>query len=362
MKKKALKKLLCIGLAGSLAFGLAACGNQQGSASGGDTSAGAENGDATAAVEPYQFYISYGGTPSSSMVAVMEQLMVELDEASGGAFTFVTYNDNSYKESQALDELTNDIVDIVYLGSSATSTTITDVAYLGMPGCYRYTDAPDSFKSFEEAVSGPLSDIYSEYGIHYLGLRVPAKMALVGTGEAITTTDNLKGKIVRVSGTWMGRLAVSMDLATSDIGLSELATALQRGTIDACITGIEQVYSQMLGEVCDYASIFEETDGMGALVMNQETWDKLDDAQKACVEEAVDNWMDECLNVSNEFYDTSIAALEEYDVEIHYMTDEESDAFLATVPEVYEEIDKDATENGIALKNAILDWRSEHLN
>lgn len=362
MKKNVLKKLLSVGLVGVMALGLVACGNEPAPApNNGGTSAEAEDSGAAATVEPYQFYISYGGTPSSSMVAVMEQLQVELDKASGGAFTFVTYNDNSYKEAQALDELTNNIVDIVYLGSSATSTTVTDVAYLGMPGCFAYTDDADAFKSFEEAVRGPLTDIYANYGIHYLGLRYPAKMAMVGTGDAITNNEGLKGKIVRVSGTWMGKLAVKMDLATADLGLSELATGLQRGTIDSCITGIEQVYSQMLGEVSDYATIFTETDGMGALVMNQNTWDKLDDAQKACVEEAVANWMVECEKISGEFYDTSIEALEGYGVDIHYMTAEESVAFLSKVPDVYAEIDKNASENGIALKNAIEDWRTEHV-
>lgn len=383
MKKKFLQKVISVGLVGSLALCMAACSN--GSSTEGDAQAGGEEDTATEAenssgvsdsseaadeaadaeteaeagaeVDPYEFYISYGGTPSSSMVAVMEKLCEELSASSGGAFTFNQYNDNDYKESQALDELSNNIVDIVYLGSAAASTSVTDVAYLGMPGSYRYTDDADSFKSFEEALSGPLTAIYEKYGIHYLGLRVPAKMAIVGNGDPATTPEALKGKIVRVSGTWMGKLAVSMDLATTDVGLSELATALQRNTIDACITGIEQVYSQMLGEVVDYACVMPETDGVGALVMNQATWDNLNDAQRAAVDEAVANWMDDCLEVSNDFYDTSIAALEEYDVDIHYLTDEECNAYLETVDQVYEEIDASASEDGIALKEAILGWR-----
>ncbi|SDB32907.1 TRAP transporter substrate-binding protein [Eubacterium oxidoreducens] len=355
-KKSFAKKLVCGGLVGVMAIGLMACSKD--SSSGSDTATG--NGGSSD-IAPYQFNISYGGTPSSSMVAVMELLCEDLTEASGGAFTFNQYNDNDYKESQALDELTNNIVDIVYLGSSATSTTITDVAYLGMPGCYRYTDDANSFSSFEDAVGESLADIYSDYDIHYLGLRVPAKMAIVGTGEAITDKENLQGKIVRVSGTWMGRLAETMNLATTDVGLSELATALQRKTIDSCITGIEQVYSQMLGEVCDYACVLPETDGMGALVMDEDTWSKLDEAQQAAVNEGVEKWMSDCLAVSEEFYDTSIKALEEYDVDIEYFTDEQCDDFLSTVGDVYEEIDKSASEKGIALKESILKWREENL-
>ena len=252
-------------------------------------------------VEPYQFNISYGGTPSSSMVAVMEKLQEIMSEVSGGAFTFNVYNDNGYKENQALDEMMNDIVDIVYLASGSTCGTVTEVAYLGMPGCFRYSDDPEGFYRFEDSVSGILSDIYDGYGIHYLGLRVPARMAIVGTGSVPTSPADLKGKVVRVSGTWLGRLAVSMDLATANVGLSELATDLQRKTVDSCITGIEQVYSQMLGEVVDYACILPETDGIGALVMDADTWAKLSEAQKACVEESVELWMDECLKVSNKF-------------------------------------------------------------
>ncbi len=309
-------------------------------------------------IAPYEFNISYGGTPSSSMVAVMTALQEILAEESGGAFTFNVYNDNSYKESQALDEMMNDIVDIVYLASGATSGTVTEVAYLGMPGCYRYTDDPEEFKKFEASVADIMSGIYDQYGIHYLGLRVPARMAIVGTGDTVSAPADLEGKVVRVAGTWLGKLAVAMNIATANVGLSELATALQRKTVDSCFTGIEQVYSQMLGEVVDYATILPETDGIGALVMDADCWNKLDDAQKACVERSVEKWMDSCLEVSNEFYATAIQHLEENDVDIRELTDEETDAFLYAVPSVYEEIDAQTSDLGIQLKDAILAYRS----
>ena len=308
-------------------------------------------------VEPYQFNISYGGTPSSSMVAVMELLQSILTEESGGAFTFNTYNDNSYNEAQALDEMMNNIVDIVYLASASTSTTVTEVAYLGMPGCYRYSDDANAFFDYEATLAPIMSDIYDGYGIHYLGLRYPARMALVGTGEVPTSPDDLGGKIVRVSGTWLGRLAVSMNLATANVGLSELATALQRGTIDSCITGIEQAYSQQLGEVADYAGILPETDGLGSLVMDNDTWEKLSDAQKACVERSVERWMHECAGISQDFYDTAIAHFEENGTEVYLYSADEADGFLATVSEVYAEIDANTTEKGFALRDAILSMR-----
>lgn len=369
-----MKKVLALVLALCMVLSLAACGG--GSASSTPKSTGGEpvsSGNANTpdtpdtpdeptqeAVEPYTFNISYGGTPSSSMVAVMEKLQEIMTEVSGGAFTFNVYNDNSYKESQAMDEMMNDIVDIVYLASGAASGTISEVAYLGMPGCFRYSDDAEGFFKFEDSVSGILTDIYQGYGIHYLGLRVPARMAIVGTGDVPTSPADLKGKVVRVSGTWLGKLAVSMDIATANVGLSELATALQRKTVDSCFTGIEQVYSQMLGEVVDYACVLPETDGIGALVMDADTWAKLSDAQKACVEEAVEKWMQECLTVSNAFYEQSIDALEEHNVEIYYYSDEECDEFLSTVGQVYEEIDAQTSTNGVALKEAILAFRAEN--
>ena len=84
------------------------------------------------------------------------------------------------------------------------------------------------------------------------------------------------------------------------------------------------------------------------------------DAQKACVEEAVELWMQECLTVSNSFYEQSIGALEEHDVEIYYYSDEECDEFLATLDQVYAEIDAQTTANGIALKDAILAFRADN--
>lgn len=153
-----------------------------------------------------------------------------------------------------------------------------------------------------------------------------------------------------------------MDIATTNIGLSELATALQRNTIDSCFTGIEQVYSQMLGEVVDYTCVLPETDGVGSLVMDADTWNKLTDAQKGCVEEAVQQWKNECLQVSQDFYQASIDALEEHNVDIYYYSDEECNQFISTINVVYDEIDSTTSEKGIALKEAILAWRDENLN
>ena len=366
------KRILSLTLALALALALCACGG--GTAAPAATEAPAapaatETPAAPAApsepaapaqetVEPYKFNISYGGTPSSSMVAVMTKLQEIMTEESNGAFTFNVYNDNGYKESQALDEMMNDIVDIVYLASGATSGTVTEVAYLGMPGCFRYTDDPDSFKNFEASVSGIMSQIYDKYGIHYLGLRVPARMAIVGTGDVVSAPEDLNGKVVRVSGTWLGKLAVAMNIATANVGLSELATAIQRKTVDSCFTGIEQAYSQMLGEVADYCSVLPETDGIGALVMDADTWNKLTDAQKACVERSVARWMDACLEVSNQFYDTAIQHMKDHNVNVYEFTDADCDAFLYAVPSVYEEIDAQTSELGIQLKDAILAYRA----
>ena len=313
---------------------------------------------AAAVVEPYEFNFSYGGNASSSMVAIANLLMEELDKASNGAFTFNTYNDPGYKEKQALDELMNDIVDIVYLASGSVSTTISEVAYLGMPGSYRYTDDPELFYSFEEAVAPIMSDIYDDYGIHYLALRVPTKMAIAGTGEPVTTPADLQGKVCRVAGTWLGKMCVSLDIGTATLGGSEIVTGLQRGTIDACLTGAEQINTNLVYEASDYCSIFPETDGIGAMVMDADCWNKLTDAQKAAVEVAVENWVEGCLALSADFYQITIDKCNEYNVPIIEITDEECDQWLVTIDEVYAEIDATTTEKGIQLKDAILAWRA----
>lgn len=367
-----MKKVLAFILALCMMLTLAACGNEPASSTTtsnppantpSEPSSTPEEPDNTpdepdaAVVEPYEFNFSYGGNASSSMVAIAELLMEELSKASNGAFTFNTYNDPGYKESQALDELMNDIVDIVYLASGSVSTTVAEVAYLGMPGSYRYTDDPELFYSFEEAVAPILSDIYADYGIHYLALRVPTKMAIAGTGEPVTTPADLQGKICRVAGTWLGKLCVSLDIGTATLGGSEIVTGLQRGTIDACLTGAEQIKTNLVYEASEYCSIFPETDGIGAMVMDADCWNKLSDAQKAAVEVAVENWVKGCLALSQEFYQQTIDVLNEYNVPIVEISDEDCDEWLVTIDEVYAEIDASVNEKGLQLKDAILAWR-----
>ncbi|MDR3294524.1 MAG: TRAP transporter substrate-binding protein DctP [Clostridiales Family XIII bacterium] len=365
MKFRKTKRVFAMFLSCTLLLLLAACGGNAGSGSGTaaeppPADAGADT-DSAAAIEPYTFRITCGSSPSSSMVAVMTLLCELLETNSDGAFTTDFLNDNAYVEKQALDELMTNIIDIVYLGSGAASTTVSEVAYLGMPGCFRFTENAALFLDFEAKLRDELAAVYENYDIHYLGLRVPAKMAVVGTGEAVTSPAQLKGKIVRVAGTWMGKLAVSLDLATATVPVSELATALQRKTVDSCITGIEQVRSTMLGEVVDYCSILAEVDSVGALVMNGATWDALTDAQRACVDSTVEEWMQACLDISEQFYDDAVQSVIDANVEPYILTDEECAAFLATIDTVYAEIDQTVGPEGIALKEAMLAWRAENL-
>lgn len=329
------------------------------------TEAAAEQADATEAaeaaaeVEPFTFRFSYGGNSGSSMHAIADLLMEEMDKASGGAFTFETFTDPGYKEDQALDELNNDIVDIVYLASGSVSTNIPDVAYLGMPGCYRYTDDPDTFFDFESTIHDTMSAIYDNYGIHYLALRVPSRMVAIGKGEAPHVPSDLAGQIARVAGTWMGKLMVSLDIATATLGPSEIVTGLQRGTINTCITGVEQVKTNLIYEAADYCAIFPETDGIGSMVMDADIWNQLTDAQKAAVETAVKNWMQDCLNVSQDFTQQSIDLMDENNVEHYDITAEECDEWLAHLDDLYAEADAASSDLGNQLKDQIIEWNAK---
>lgn len=288
----------------------------------------------------------------------------KLEEVSGGAMTIDLYSSSDYRDSVALDDVLNDNAEIVYLSSASASSTVTELAYMGFFGCYNYVngyDDTESFISFYEATKDAVTDIYSDYNCHFLSYRVPGYLVIATNGVEVKNPSDLSDKIMRVSGTWPGQLAAAMGIPTAAVKITEIATSLQRGTIDAALSGDAQCRDLMFYEVADHISIFPEADQVGCIVMCQSAWDKLDEAQQACVEEAAYYAMVEMLGNRAKNFEEIKELFEQYST-VYEVTDEECKEWTKYVPGVYDQIaaDPNVGPKGDALRDAIIKWRTEN--
>ncbi|MBE6017105.1 MAG: hypothetical protein E7233_05790 [Lachnospiraceae bacterium] len=306
--------------------------------------------------------VNTGAVKGEDLYQMFETFGEKLEEVSGGAMTIDLYSSSDYRDSVALDDVLNDNAEIVYLSSTSASSTVTELAYMGFYGSYNYVngyDDAESLLSFYEATKDAVTDIYSDYNCHFLSYRVPGYLVIASNGVEVKSPADLNDKIMRVAGTWPGQLAAAMGIPTATVKITEIATALQRGTVDAALSGDAQCRDLMFYEVADHISIFPEADQVGCVVMCQSAWDKLDEAQQACVEEAAYYAMEEMLKNRAKTYE-DIKALFEQNSTVYEISEEECKEWTKYVPQIYDQIDANVGPKGPVLKDAILKWRAEN--
>jgi TRAP-type C4-dicarboxylate transport system substrate-binding protein len=101
------------------------------------------------------------------------------------------------------------------------------------------------------------------------------------TKKPVKGPEDLKGLKVRVYGTAQTELARALGMEAVSIPFAEVYTALERGTVDAGITGTYPGFALKWFEVTKYLVDIGHGPVGGAFVMSKRTWDKLTPDVKA---------------------------------------------------------------------------------
>lgn len=313
-------------------------------------------------VDAYTFRANCGAVEGEELYSLFVYFKDALEEASNGAMTFSIYADNGYRDSVALDDILNDNVDIVYLSSSSSCTTVTDLAYMATYGAFNYVDGYDdtqSLLSFYDATADLVDSIFNDYNMHFLNFRNPGYAVIASKGVLVKTPSDLNGKLLRVAGNWPGKLCEIQGIATATVKITEIATAIQRGTVDAALSGDAQCRDLMFYEVSDYITVFPEADQVGSLVINLNTYNSLSKEQQECLDYAAYQAMKTAVSDRAKVYE-ECRDLFESGCEVYMLTEEECEEWTSAIPALYEAIDETTTEKGKALRDAIIKWREDN--
>jgi TRAP-type C4-dicarboxylate transport system substrate-binding protein len=139
-----------------------------------------------------------------------------------------------------------------------------------LPGLYpdldRSVKAHDAFmaavKKYEDKLGGIVLGGYI-WPNQYLVSRKPVR-----------GPEDLKGLKVRVYGAAQTELARTLGMEPVALAFAEVYTALERGTVDAAITGSYPAFAIKLFEVAKYIVDINHGPNSGALVVSKRTWDR----------------------------------------------------------------------------------------
>lgn len=360
MKKRFLASVLCLSLCTIL---FAGCSGNPAPANSAASTPGSSSGtEKQENAEAIHLVLGDGSAIGSQRYNQLMIFVEALEEVSGGQLVVDPYwGGTMYGNEECLNGLMNDTCDFAFINPSTSAGVIPDGAVLSIPFCYAYESDTDdtSLLEFNDLIYDTMVDIYDDYGIRWLSVHPPVEGGFFMTSKQISQPSDLKGSILRTSGTYLGRLMENWGASTSNILNTELANALEKGTVDGTFTGSD--VSIMLGvyEVAKNVSVIPYVDMVGGFCMSNESWNRLTEEQQGWVMEAIDIYLPQALQLKIDYSKEITQKWEDAGCTIYRMTNEEAAAFRGDYyASVQALIRENNSELGNQLCDLIDDWNS----
>lgn len=140
-----------------------------------------------------------------------------------------------------------------------------------LPGLYRDgAHARQGFEAWTAKAVAPREDVMGGRVLAYFNYN---PVFLFSKFELVKPED-LKGKKVRVYSAALSDFIGALGGEPVNMPVSELYTAMERGTVDAAITGPDQIEGQRLYEVCKFAADLGLGNSPGYSVVSRRSWDR----------------------------------------------------------------------------------------
>lgn len=350
-----MKKALSIAVALIMVVALAACSSGGGSSASGDSlSAGGDSSASTGGAAPsgdveVTLKLAHGHA-AQSVVGMQYQVFADtVAELSGGTMAIEQHVGGSLlTDPETLDGVIDGTVDIAHVMSSFASGTVKDIAPLEVYGFY----SGDDWQGFLAETRPVVEKVFEPFGVKFLGSTYQGEIAFICAEKQIKTPADMQGMTFRSAGTWYGKCIEAFGAAPTAIGLADMTTAFERGTVQGTVVGWNVIVPLALHETANYISSTDTQTYYTCMLMNSDSWDGLTAEQQAIIEEASKVFEEEAEVIGREMIDQYIKTAEDNGNEIYYLTEAEQKVFLDLVQPIYDEM-TDLTENGQELVRII---------
>jgi C4-dicarboxylate-binding protein DctP len=217
--------------------------------------------------------------------ANIELFAQEVEERSGGSITVEIYPAAQlFDEETVLPALQRGEVD---MGLVSVWETLEPASLI--------TDLPFRFSSWDEfhaALDGEMGDLlraaYEEQGVYTVYFQDNTEINLIGTRDRIIHTPaDIEGLRIRSFSEATSEAIALWGAAPTQIPGAETYTAVERGTVDAIISGVS-FYERNWYEVTPYLTQIPVSFASNPLQMNLDTWNSLSAEQQQVITEAAE--------------------------------------------------------------------------
>lgn len=310
-----MKKMMALVLAGTMALSLTACGGSKDSASPASsdattTSGAAASADSSAdkaasdldtsayeALDPVELVLADSAAKGAAGSTFDQLVADKAAEITGGQLTIDTHlNGELGNDTDLLRQMQNGDIDIVGCQIAPMVSFIPELAIFDLPMVFAKYDGDkiNEVLNGESETRAALDAAYEKAGMHLLGILQNGTYRLATANVNLQTLEDFKALQIRTMEN-SNHMAFWTDIGAEPTPLAwaEVYFALQSGTIDAQENAADTIVGANLSEVQSCLACTNHILYANQLNINKASWDALDPAYQAALEQAVSEAMEE---------------------------------------------------------------------
>ena len=287
-----MKKLTALFLASALSLSLAACSGGS-SSTAGNTSTGSAgaSGGAYDNLEPVTLILADSAAPGAAGALFDEMVAEKAAEITGGKLTVDAYiNGELGADVDLLRQMQSGDIDMVGSQIAAMVSFCPELAIFDLPMAFANVDGD----KIEEVLNGDsetraaLDAAFEEANRHLLGFLQNATYRLTTANTNLQTLSDFNGLMIRtMENTNHMAFWSAIGAAPTPMAWNEVYFALQSGNIAAEENAADTIVGANLFEVQDYLACTNHILYVNQISINKDSWDSLDPAYQAALEQAV---------------------------------------------------------------------------
>lgn len=279
-----MKKRFIWVMAAVACLGMTACGGvKEKTVSGNEASGNGEEGFAKQSIK-----VSYAGTSQGIDGIAFEKWAELVAEKTGGAVTLDGYGDCQLSGGD-MDRM----VELLVQGGAYDLCILSEGVMEGINGEFYALEVPFAFNGYDDVYAHVdsekgqawLKEEFSDTGLTYLATLPNGISQLTNAKHEVYEPSDLKDLLIRVYGDSDFRLIKALGADAVPMSFSELYSALQQGTVDGQINGLQTISSANLQEVQKYVTMLNMTWSGYHMVANSKAWSGYSEELRKVLEE-----------------------------------------------------------------------------
>lgn len=317
-----MKKLLAVLLILTMVFTFAACGSN-------------DAGDEGAATDEVITIKLAGTVADTHPITQSEYKFAELlEQYSGGTMKVECYPNCQLGSNRELyEQMQNGSIQMAEAGAVILANFTDKFKFTSLPYLF---NSPAAFQAFLYSEEGQqmVQDIEDECGFRILACFENGMQAITNSKHEIATAADMAGLKIRTQeNDILLQIYTQMGCSPMPMAFTELFTGMQQGTVDGQVNPILIAYTGNYDEVQDYCTDVNAVYDVASVSINSDFYNSLTDEQRGWIDQAMMDAKNFNLQAS---VDAAQEAVDNLDVEFHWLTDEERQTFADATSGVYD--------------------------